>query len=349
MADLVFGTSCCELNIFENEKMKKNVLVTGVTGFTGGILGRRLLREGYDVVGLSLPGLDTSDLEAAGVKIVNGDLCRKETLTTAVKDVDVIFHIAAVYREQNIPKQAFWDVNVSGTKNLLEVALDAGVKRFVHCSTVGVQGEITNPPATEETAYNPGDYYQRSKMEGEMLALDFFKNRGLKGVVFRPVGIYGPGDLRFLKLFRYILQGKFRMFGSGEVLYHLTYIDDLIDGIILVGETSGIEGEIFTLAGEKYTTLNEWVQILANVLDTKISQRHYPVWPLWMAGVFCEFLWKPFHIDPPIYRRRVDFFIKDRAFDISKAKRVLGYRPKVDLETGLRRTADWYRKEGLLD
>ena len=329
--------------------MKKKVLVTGVTGFTGRTLGHRLLHEGYEVIGLSLPVLDTSDLKTAGVKIVIGDLCKKETLNAAVENVDVIFHIAAVYREQNIPRQMFWDVNVGGTRNLLEVAREAGVKRFVHCSTVGVQGEIKNPPASEETPYNPGDYYQQSKMEGEELALDFFKNRGLQGVVFRPVGIYGPGDMRFLKLFRYILQGKFRMFGSGDVLYHLTYIDDLIDGILLIGETPGIEGEIFTLAGEKYTTLNEWIQTLADVLGTNISQRHYPVWPLWMAGALCEFICKPFHIDPPIYRRRVDFFIKDRAFDISKAKRVLGYRPRVDLKTGLRRTADWYRKQGLLD
>lgn len=329
--------------------MKKKVLVTGVTGFTGRTLGHRLLHEGYEVIGLSLPDLDTSDLKTAGVKIVIGDLREKETLIAAVENIDVIYHIAAVYREQNIPRQMFWDVNLGGTGNLLEVAREAGVKRFVHCSTVGVQGEIKNPPATEETPYDPGDYYQQSKMGGEKLALDFFKNRGLQGVVFRPVGIYGPGDMRFLKLFRYILQGKFRMFGSGDVLYHLTYIDDLIDGILLIGETPGIEGEIFTLAGEKYMTLNEWIQTLADVLGTNISQRHYPVWPLWMAGALCEFICKPFHVDPPIYRRRVDFFIKDRAFDISKAKRVLGYRPRVDLKTGLRRTADWYGKQGLLD
>jgi len=329
--------------------MKKKVLVTGVTGFTGRTLGHRLLHEGYEVIGLSLPDLDTSDLKTAGVKIVIGDLREKETLIAAVENIDVIYHIAAVYREQNIPRQMFWDVNLGGTGNLLEVAREAGVKRFVHCSTVGVQGEIKNPPATEETPYDPGDYYQQSKMGGEKLALDFFKNRGLQGVVFRPVGIYGPGDMRFLKLFRYILQGKFRMFGSGDVLYHLTYIDDLIDGILLIGETPGIEGEIFTLAGEKYMTLNEWIQTLADVLGTNISQRHYPVWPLWMAGALCEFICKPFHVDPPIYRRRVDFFIKDRAFDISKAKRELGYRPRVDLKTGLRRTADWYGKQGLLD
>ncbi|MCJ7813713.1 NAD-dependent epimerase/dehydratase family protein, partial [bacterium] len=263
--------------------------------------------------------------------------------------VDLVYHIAAVYREENIPKKMFWDVNVDGTKNLLEVSRDAHVKRFVHCSTVGVQGEIKNAPADEKELYNPGDYYQESKMEGEICALHFFAHEGLPGVVFRPVGIYGPGDMRFLKLFRYIYQGKFRMFGSGEVLYHLTYIDDLIDGILLVGQTPGIEGEIFTLAGERYTTLNELVRTIADALGVELSKHHYPIWPLWLGGALCEFLCRPLRIHPPLYRRRVDFFVKDRAFDIGKAKQMLVYHPKIDLNTGIRQTAEWYRKGGLLD
>ncbi len=327
----------------------KRVLVTGATGFTGGYLCRRLVKMGYKVRGLALPGIDTTALEREGVEVIRGDLVDKESLIAAVRGVQKVYHIAAVYREQNVPPSLFWQVNVEGTKNILEVSRDEGVERFIHCSTVGVQGEIKNPPATEEAPYNPGDYYQKSKMEGELAALSYFKEGKVPVVVFRPVGIYGPGDTRFLKLFRYINNGKFRMFGSGNVLYHLTYIDDLIDGICLVGEKPGIEGEVFTLAGEKYTTLNEFVQIVADVLGVELSSRHYPVWPLWTAGALCEFVCRPFRINPPVYRRRVDFFIKDRAFDITKAKRVLGYRPKIDLRTGIDRTARWYIEEGLLD
>jgi len=325
------------------------VLVTGGTGFTGGYLCRRLAGMGYTVRTIARSSSDISGLEKSGVEIFTGDLTNKESLIPAVTNIDIVYHIAAVYREEGIPRKTFWDVNVEGTKNLLELAKETGVKRFVHCSTVGVQGEIKNPPATEETSYNPGDYYQKSKMEGELLALDFFRRRDLPGVVFRPVGIYGPGDTRFLKLFRYIYKGKFRMFGSGEVLYHLTYIDDLIDGIILVGETPGIEGEIFTLAGPRYTTLNKLVETIAEVLGVELSRRHYPVWPLWTAGAICELLCRPFKINPPIYRRRVDFFMKDRAFDITKAMKRLGYNPKIDLKEGFMRTARWYKEQGLLD
>lgn len=325
-----------------------SVLVTGVTGFTGGYLADRLIRDGFHVRGLVLPS-DQDIKVNSQVEVIIGDLRDKYSLVPALKGIDFVYHIAAVYREENIPKQVFWDVNVEGTKNLLEVAQKTKIKRFIHCSTVGVQGEIKNPPAPETAPYNPGDYYQESKMEGEILALQFFREGGLPGVVFRPVGIYGPGDLRFLKLFRYIKQGRFRMFGSGDVLYHLTYIDDLTEGILLVGKTPGIEGEIFTLAGERYTTLNELVMIIGELLDVEVSQRHFPVWPLWTAGVLCEFLCKPFGFNPPIYRRRVDFFMKDRAFDIGKAKSTLGYQPRVSLHQGLKRTADWYHQNKLLD
>ena len=114
------------------------------------------------------------------------------------------------------------------------------------------------------------------------------------------------------------------------------------------GTVPGIEGEIFTLGGERYTTLNELVSVIADVLGVQLSKIRYPVWPLWAAGALCEIACKPFGVEPPIYRRRVEFFIKDRAFDISKAKRMLGYAPQIDLRTGIERTAAWYEEEGLL-
>ena len=190
--------------------MSKKVLVTGATGFTGGHLAEELVNKGYKVRALSLPNQDTDRLEKLGVEIVFGDLTKKNTLLSAVDGIDIVFHIAAIFREQNVPHQLFFDVNVGGTKNLLEAARDANVKRFVHCSTVGVQGEIKNPPAKETDPYNAGDYYQNSKVEGEKLALKFFKENDIEGVVFRPVGIYGPGDTRFLKIFKF--QGRFFVF-----------------------------------------------------------------------------------------------------------------------------------------
>ncbi len=324
-------------------------LVTGANGFTGSYLTKHLLNKGYDVRVLVRKNSNLSTLEDLPVEYAYADLAADDPVEDAVAGVDVVFHIAALYRAENVPKKMFWAVNVDGTRKLLEAAKKAGVKRFVHCSTVGVQGEIKNPPAKEEDPYNPGDYYQESKMEGELLALNFFKKENLPGTVVRPVGIYGPGDTRFLKLFKYIYNGKFRMIGSGKVLYHLTYVEDLVAGIALAGEKEEALGEIFTIGGNEYVTLNELVEKIARILDRPVPKTRIPVWPVWLAGLLCELTFKPLGLEPPIFRRRVDFFIKDRAFDISKAKRLLGYEPRVSLDEGLKITADWYKQQGWLD
>jgi nucleoside-diphosphate-sugar epimerase len=162
------------------------------------------------------------------------------------------------------------------------------------------------------------------------------------------VGIYGPGDTRFLKIFKFVNSGKFRMIGSGNILYHLTFVKDLCDGIILCGEKTEAVGQVFTLGGNEYVPLTEYIKFLAEALGVPVPKKKMPLWPVWIASVICEALCYPLRISPPLYRRRLDFFVKDRAFNISKAKRLLGYSPKVDLKTGLKITADWYRSEGLL-
>ena len=186
-------------------------------------------------------------------------------------------------------------------------------------------------------------------MEGEKLAISFFQKENLPGTIVRPVGIYGPGDMRFLKLFKFINNGKFRMIGNGKVLYHITFVEDLAEGIALAGERDEALGEVFTIGGEGYLTLSELVKKIAEALGSPVPKKmNVPVWPVWFGGLLCEIVCKPFGITPPIYRRRVDFFKKDRAFDISKAKKLLGYQPKVSLENGLKITADWYRGQNLI-
>lgn len=325
------------------------VLVTGANGFTGGYLVEHLLDKGYEVRGLVRKSADVEKLRKDGVEIVYGDLAENENFDEQLKNIDIVFHVAAAFRVENVPRKYFFDVNVEGTRKLLKSAKKNNVKKFVHCSTVGVQGEISNPPAKEDAPYNPGDYYQESKVEGEKLALEFFREENLFGVVVRPVGIYGPGDVRFLKLFKFINNGKFRMIGSGKVLYHLTYVKDLAAGIALAGEKTEAEGEVFTIGGNDYLPLKDFVSKIAKVLNKPVPKTRIPVFPVWAAGLLCEIICKPFGITPPIYRRRVDFFIKDRAFDISKAKKLLGYEPKYSLDEGLKLTAEWYKKEGLLN
>ena len=266
----------------------------------------------------------------------------------AIKGVTRVFHLAALYRQEAVTNQLVWDTHVTGTRVVLEASLKAGVHRVVHCSTVGVQGDIANPPAQETDPYNPGDEYQRTKMEGERLAVRFFDETGLSGVIVRPAGIYGPGDLRFLKLFKHIQNRRFVMFGNGEVLYHFTFVDDLVRGMIVSSEKPEAIGQIYTLAGEEYVTLNTLVTLVAKCLGVPVPQWRLPFWPLWMASLVCEGVCKPLGIEPPLYRRRADFFRKNRAFDISKAKNELGFVPQYDMKTGLQLTADWYKQYGYL-
>lgn len=328
--------------------MAQRVLVTGGTGFTGGHLCLKLAGLGHRVRAIARTPEKAAALAKAGVEVVRGDLKDKESLVRAAGGCEVVYHIAALYRQEGVPGGEFREVNALGTQRMLEAALECAVRRFVHCSTVGVHGHVREVPSNEDSPYHPGDIYQETKLEGEKLAREFFRTRGLPGVVFRPAGIYGPGDMRFLKLFRTINSGRFRMIGSGNVFYHLTYIDDLTDGIILCGTKREALGNVYILGGKRYVTLRELAGTIADVLGVEISRLRIPFAPVYAAAFLCEKLFKPLGLEPPIFRRRVDFFRKDRAFDISKAKRELGYAPRVDLREGLRRTADWYREQGLL-
>jgi dihydroflavonol-4-reductase len=145
-----------------------------------------------------------------------------------------------------------------------------------------------------------------------------------------------------------LARGRFPMLGSGNVFYHLTYIDDLVEGFRLCGEVAGASGRTYVLAGPRYTTLNELVQLVATELEVDPPRWHWPVWPFWTAGLLCEAMCVPLRIEPPLYRRRVDFYTKSRAFDTTRARTELGFAPRVDLTEGIRRTAEWYRARGLL-
>ena len=328
--------------------MSKKVLVTGATGFTGSHLCKRLVNKGYNVRALARKTSELTELQKLDLEITYGDVTDPKSLARALKGTEIVYHLAAAFLHDGLPEKTFWEVNVEGTKNLLQTAQQEGVQCFVHCSTVGVHGDIKNPPANEMTPYRPGDYYQESKTEGERVVLKYMAAGHLPIVVFRPAGIYGPRDLRLLKLFKTIKTRTFVMLGSGEVIYQMIYIDDLVDGIVLCGTEEQALGHVYILTGEEPTTLNQLARVIAEVLHVRPTRLRFPVTPVYLAGFACELLCKPLGINPPLYRRRVDFFRKTRCFDISKAKRQLGFKPKTDLRTGIRLTAEWYQKEGWL-
>jgi nucleoside-diphosphate-sugar epimerase len=327
-----------------------NVLVTGATGFTGGHLAHLLRRRGHQVRALVRPRslAKATPLEAAGMSIAQGDLVDAGSVRDAARDIEIIYHVAATYREAGQPPKAYIAANVDGTRHVVEAARAAGVRRVVHCSTAGVHGHVERPPANEDAPLAPGDQYQRTKLQAEQIAREFSDRSGLDIVIARPVGIYGPGDTRFLKMFRGIAKGWFPMLGRGDVFYHLTHVDDVVEGLRLCGETSSAAGRTYLFAGPTYTTLADLVKLIARELNAPPPRLRLPVWPVWLAGALCEAICVPLRIDPPLFRRRVDFYRKSRAFDTTRARQELGWDPKVDLETGIRRTIAWYREQNLL-
>ena len=326
------------------------VLVTGGTGFTGSHLVRRLIGRGHTVRVLdNAPGLFHDELKAAGAEIWLGSVTDKDLVRRAVEGSQVVHHLAAAFRKINLPKSEYWRVNVEGTRAIAEACLDFGVEKLVYCSTQGVHGDVKQIPGDENSPITPEDYYQTTKYEGERVVLDLV-GKGLDAAVLRPTAIYGPGDPgRFLLIFREAAKGRFYMFGNGQAYYHPVYIDNLVDAFELAAATPRSRGRTYLVADEKYVTIEELVRAVASTLGVGLRMIHLPFRPLWLAGLLCEGACMPFGIEPPIFRRRVDWFRQNRGFRITRAREELGYEPRVDLEAGLAATGRWYREHNYLD
>lgn len=325
------------------------ILVTGGCGFTGSALVLRLLEDGHQVRALDYkPGIRDAMLKEAGAEVIYGTVTDPQAVRQAVTGCDVVQHLAAAFRELDVPESFYDDVNVNGTRHVMEASQQAGVKKVVYCSTQGVHGHITNPPGDENSPIAPADYYQKTKYEGEVVVREYMK-KGMKATIIRPTAIYGPGDPeRFFMIFRKVKKGFFPMFGSGKTFYHPVYIDNLTDAFVLAMDLNKGNGETYIIADDEYVPIRELVERVAKAMDTTVKIQHLPLLPLLVLAHLCEKACKPFRIKPPLFPRRADWFRQVRAFRIDKARRELGYVPRVGLDEGLRRTAAWYREQGYL-
>lgn len=327
----------------------KLMLVTGANGYVGQVIVELLVAKGIPVRAMVRDLANAKELQKlSGVEIVVGDIRNLEDLKKACLGVYGIFHIAAIFRQANFPESVFYDINAQGTKNVFDVAIESGVKRIIHCSTGGVLGHIANPPGNENSPYNPGDMYQRTKLEGEKIAMQFFKEGKIGGVVIRPAMIYGPGDTRNLKLFKMIAHNRFFYVGDGQTHVHFVDVRDLAKAFLLAMEKVDVNAQIYHIPGEKAVPLQVMVELVANHLKVAKPWIHLPIKPVQLLGSLCEAICVPFGIQPPIYRRRVDFFTKNRHFDGSKAQRELGYQPAQKFEKEVVEATDWYKEHGWL-
>ncbi|MGC1308912.1 MAG: NAD-dependent epimerase/dehydratase family protein [Phormidesmis sp.] len=325
------------------------VLVTGGKGFLGSSIVSQLKARGENVR-IFARRSDTAENAAADPTedIVWGDIRDPEAVDRAVEGVDNIIHVASNFRQGGSDKKVAYATNVEGTLNLLNSAKKHNVKHFIHCSTIGVHGTVLEIPANEQTAFNPTDLYQETKLIAEQKVWEFYKETGLPITVIRPISLLGPGDLRMLKLFKMIQKGRFFIVGKGEVLFHPAYIDDVVRGFLLCLNNEKAIGEAFIIGGEEYLTLNELCRVIADELEVAPPNLKIPMAPMLALATLFEKVCEPFGIEPPLHRRRISFFQNNRAFSIDKVKQVLGYEPQYSLKETIHKTAEWYKAQGYL-
>jgi len=334
------------------------VLVTGATGFIGGHLARYLVTQGHRV--RALVRRKSPALAETGVELAWGEFTDPEAARAAVNGVEAVFHLAAVRDEWGTPESVYQRVNVAGTRHLLEAATEAGVQRFVYCSSVGVARYPGNLEADESLRFcEPTSqvFYHRSKAQAEQMVLEWARSGRVPAVVVRPVITYGPEDKwgMVTRLMTMLAQGRFVPVGNGCNHVDLVYIDDLIGGMYLALER-GTTGEVYILSGTAPIRVRTLVDKICELLGKQSLRLHIPAPIARAAGWGMEMLYRAggrLGVDwdgkePFITRDKVATLTVDRGFRHARASQELGYRPQVDYDEGLRRTVAWCVRAGIL-
>jgi dihydroflavonol-4-reductase len=325
------------------------VLITGATGFTGIVLTRKLVEAGLKVSAVARKSSNLEPLKDLDITWFRGDVFDEKVMKEALAGQQYVFHVAAAFREAKSTEKDYWNVHVRSTQIIAEeVIKDPDFKRYIHISTIGVHGHIEDPPATEEYRFAPGDGYQRTKLQAEEWLNEFASKTPISYTIIRPAAIYGPGDRRLVKLFKMALKSYFPLLGKGNCMYHLVHVDDLTNSFIIAATHPDAQGETIISGAEEPIAIADIARIVADHFGKTIKVIRLPIGPFFLIADICEFLCKPLKIEPPIYRRRVAFYSKDRNFDISKMKNVLGYSPRHSNKAGIVETADWYVEQGWL-
>jgi nucleoside-diphosphate-sugar epimerase len=329
------------------------LLVTGGTGFIGSHLAEHGRKLGAEVVVLGLADRPEEQanvelLRRQGVEVLPGSITDAELCGRAVRGATHVFHLAVAMREGAKSDQFFESVNLDGTRALLEASAKGGVRRFVYCSTIGIYGHRAPGVTRENSPLAPGNIYERTKVAAERLVREFGAQRSLPWTILRPADVYGPRDQRLLKLFKGVAAGRFPLFGAGEGRRHMVYVDDVVSGFFRACERDQALGDAFILAGPKACTLRELIEEVQQATGSARYGFRLPLKPMLMVAGVVEDVSRKAGVEPPIYRRRMDFFWSDSEFDTTRARQALDWAPRVDLPEGIRRTLADYRSTGAL-
>ncbi|MEW6097203.1 MAG: NAD-dependent epimerase/dehydratase family protein [bacterium] len=329
-------------------KNKVKILITGGTGFIGKHLVKTLCKKEHTVKVLVRKSSDVSWLKELNAELVYGDILNEESLFKACEGIEVVYHLSAKLGQWRVQEEEIYRVNVEGTKNLLDACLKNRISQFVFCSTPGVIGKTGDKAAKEDLPYNPPYIYEKTKVEAEKLVIKYHREKGLPITIIRPDFVYGPHDLRRLKLYRALKNNKFLIVGNGKAYLHPTYIDDVIQGFELVMNNPKANGEIYNIAGPRPLTVNEYVETICEVLKVRVPRFKVPKIVAKGAALVLEGLSYFTGKEPFISQSKINFLTISHGSDISKAKTQLGYSPQFEFKEGIERTIKWCYQYNLL-
>jgi dihydroflavonol-4-reductase len=325
------------------------VIITGAGGFIGSHLVEDQLSRGREVIAIDI-NVETLDFLKSNPRlhILEADFADASLVDPLLEGNQVCFHLASAHLEKGVPDEYFWKVNVENTRRFVERSYRAGIGRFVHCSSVGVYGDIEDPPADEQSQCSPDVAYEKSKLAGEAAVKEFATQKNYQLVIIRPAWVYGPRCPRTLKLFKAIQKGRFFYVGDGQTLRHPIYIADMVNGFEVAAQHESAPGQTFIMAGPRAVTLEELANSIADCIGAGRPKLKLPKPLVWTGCLLLEAGFSVLNREAPFTRRSMKFYTGNTAFRTTKAKEILGYEAKTDLEAGLKCTYDWYLENQLL-
>jgi len=326
-----------------------NNLVTGATGFIGSFIAEDLVKRGEHVKALVRDTSDTRFLEKLGVEIFRGDLNDHDSIYEAVKGVDKIFHSAAMVGDW-VPREEAFRVNVDGTRQLLEAASKEKVKRFVFISSLAVLG-MKNHHKTPSHAerIKTGDVYADTKIDSEELVVKYGMSNNIPVTAIRPGFVFGPRDNKVIpRLVDFLKRGKYIFVGSGRNKINMIYVENLSDIVIKASCSDKAVGQVYNVTNDSGMTMMDLVYMASDLWGYRKPAKHVPKAFAYFLCSVLEFFAKITNAkEPPLLNKtRLKFLSLNLDFDISKIKKDLGYRPKIDMLEGLKRTKQWMEENG---
>ena len=324
------------------------VLMTGATGLLGGHLLQALQQRGEQIRALVLPSEPAEKLVAQGVEVIRGDVTDASTLAPAVKDRELIIHLAGMMGVER-PLADYRLVNVTGSENLYRAAQQGGVRRFVHTSSHTVYGLGYGRFLTEKDALRPDpDPYSITKAEGDRLIRRLMLNSGMETVILRPGTFFGPGDrLHFGRIAQRIKNGKGVIIGRGDNALPFCYVTDVVQGFLLAAYHEKAPGNVYNISNDNPFTQQELFNAVADDVGGQRPTRHLPYVPLYYGSIIAERVAHLTHTRPMVTRLGVMMFGTDNKHSIEKARSELGYEPKIDIREGIRLAAAWFNAGGI--